>query len=161
MCLGLIYRCLFDNFKENEYKIGINKIAALCGVSAKHFYKAYSIASVFFLSPSGISDKTKSEMLAFTYFSSLYLDVMMNTRYAKYYGNEMENDHSMITLVIAYERKALRLLELGLKNQSVETLLNQNIKQKNELIKVQDELRQNLAKNVMRNNEIYKQKGTD
>jgi hypothetical protein len=56
---------------------------------------------------------------------------MTNTRYAKYYVNEVERDHSMMAVVIAYERKALRLLELGLKNQSVEALINQHAKQKN------------------------------
>jgi len=152
MSLGLIYRCTFDAFKENEYKIGINKIAAICGLASKYFYKAYVVASTYFMTPSGISDKTKTEILAFTYFSSLYLDVMTNTRYAKHYGNEMEKDSSNIVLVLAYERKALRLLEIGLNNQSVQMLFNQNPKQKAELIKVRDELKQSLAKNVMRNN---------
>ena len=64
----------------------------------------------------------------------------------------MEKDPSLIVLVIAYERKALRLLDLGLKNQSVEMLFNMNPKQKAELVRVQDELKQSLAKNVMRNN---------
>lgn len=82
------------------------------------------------MSPSGISDKTKTEILAYTYFSSLYLDVMTNTRYAKHYANEMEKDPSMIVITIAYERKAMRLLEIGLKNPSVEMLFNQNPKQK-------------------------------
>lgn len=144
MCIGLVYRCTFEALKENEYKIGISKIAAICGLAAKHFFKAYTVASAFFMTPSGISDKTKTEILAFSYFSSLYLDVMTNTRYAKHYGNEMEKDASLIVLVLAYERKALRLLELGLKNPSVEMLFNQNPKQKAELLKVQTELRQSL-----------------
>ena len=50
----------------------------------------------------------------------------------------MEKDPSLIVLVIAYERKALRLLDLGLKNQSVEMLFNMNPKQKAELVRVQD-----------------------
>lgn len=45
----------------------------------------------------------------------------------------MEKDHGMIGLVLAYEKKALRLLELGLSNQSVAVLFNQNPKQKQEL----------------------------
>lgn len=60
MSMGLIYRCLFENFKESEYKIGIDKIAALCGVAAKYFFKAYTVASAFFMSPSGVSDRVKT-----------------------------------------------------------------------------------------------------
>lgn len=37
----------------------------------------------------------------------------------------MDNNKSHIVNVIAYQRKALRLLELGLKNQSVSHLLDE------------------------------------
>jgi hypothetical protein len=70
---------------------------------------------------------------------------MTNARYAKHYGTLIDRDPSLIGLVIAYEKKAMRLLEIGLKNQSVETLLNQNMKQKMELVQIQNELRDSLA----------------
>lgn len=104
------------------------------------------------MNPSGISDKAKTEILALTYIESLYFDVMTNARYAKHYGTMIDRDSSLIGLVIAYEKKALRLLEIGLKNQSVETLLNQNMKQKMELVQIQNELRDSLA--VMTRNAI-------
>ena len=37
-------------------------------------------------------------------------------------------------------------------------LFNQNPKQKAELVRIRDDLKESLAKNVMRNNQIYKQK---
>jgi hypothetical protein len=55
---------------------------------------------------------------------------MTNARYAKHHGTMIDKNPSLIGLVIAYEKKAMRLLEIGLKNQSVEALLNQNMKQK-------------------------------
>jgi len=127
-------------------------VAAICGAASRHFYKAYSVAESFFMNPSGISDKAKTEILALTYIESLYFDVMTNARYAKHYGTMIDRDSSLIGLVIAYEKKALRLLEIGLKNQSVETLLNQNMKQKMELVQIQNELRDSLA--VMTRNAI-------
>lgn len=47
---------------------------------------------------------------------SLYHDVIANSKYAKYYENEMDSNKDNIVLLIAYQRKALRLLNLGLKN---------------------------------------------
>ena len=82
---GLIYKCLFEIKKEDEYKVGISKIAAICGAAARFYYKAYSVAETYFMNPCGISDKTKSEIMALTYFESLYLDVMTNMRYSKHY----------------------------------------------------------------------------
>ena len=130
LCLGLIYKCLYNTFRSNEYKIGINKIAAICQMANQYFLKAYSVASNFFMNPSGITDKTKTELLSIAYIESLYFDVLANTKYAKYYAYLLEKDPTQIPIVIAYERKAQRLLDLGLKNQSVETLFNQNKAQK-------------------------------
>ncbi len=45
----------------------------------------------------------------------------------------LDRDKSKLALVIAYEKKALRLLEIGLKNPAVEMLLSHNNKQKAEL----------------------------
>lgn len=56
----------------------------------------------------------------------------------------IDREPHLVNQVIAYEKKALRLLDLGLKNQSVETLLNQNMKQKNELTMMQNELQESL-----------------
>jgi hypothetical protein len=68
-----------------------------------------------------------------TYIESLYFSVQTNTKFAKYYANLMEKDYSKISIVIAYERRALRLLDIGLKNQGVEQLFAQNKQQKNDL----------------------------
>jgi hypothetical protein len=67
ICLGLVYKCMFNTFKPLEYKLGINKIAAICAAAHKYFFKAYSIGSTFFMSPSGISDKVKNELLSLSY----------------------------------------------------------------------------------------------
>lgn len=40
-----------------------------------------------------ISNKIKSELLSFAYVEALYHDAMLNTKYAKYYKEEMDNDH--------------------------------------------------------------------
>ena len=112
------------------------------------------------MNPSGISDKAKTEILALTYIESLYFDVMTNARYAKHYGTMIDRDSSLIGLVIAYEKKALRLLEIGLKSQSVEALLNQNMKQKMELVQIQNELRESLAV-MTRNAMMYKARNVE
>jgi hypothetical protein len=49
---------------------------------------------------------------------------MFNTRLAKYYEEEMDNNKDNIIYLIAYQKKAVRLLDLGLKNESVAHLLN-------------------------------------
>jgi hypothetical protein len=87
-------------------------------------------------------------LLSLSYLESLYFDTVANTKYAKYYNNLLENDHSYISTVIAYEKKALRLMDIGMKNQSVEQLFNMNKQQKNELVQMQKELQQNLSKNL-------------
>ena len=157
ICLGLVYKCLYNNFKSSEFKLGINKIAAICQKANQYFLKAYSVASNFFMNPSGISDKTKTELLSISYIESLFFDVQSNVKYAKYYSILMEKDATKIPIVIAYERKAQRLLNIGLKNQSVEMLFNENKTQKIELVRSQEELSLSLQKNIARNNEIYKQ----
>lgn len=68
--------------------------------------------------------------MSIAYIESLYFDVLANTKYAKYYNYLLEKDPTKIPLVIAYERKAQRLLDIGLKNQSVEILFNANKAQK-------------------------------
>ena len=55
---------------------------------------------------------------------------MFNTKYAKYYREEMDNNKDNIVYLVAYERKALRFLELGLKNQSVTHLLDSRPEQR-------------------------------
>lgn len=155
--MATLYKCLYNSLKANEYKIGINKVAAICSATSQYFYKAYSIAESYFMNPCGISDKTKQEILALTYIESLYFDVMSNARYAKYYATMLDRDPSIIALVIAYEQKALRLLDIGLKNQSVEQLLNQNAKQKMELIKIQNEIGESLHA-LLRNSQYVRYK---
>lgn len=67
LCMGLIYKCLFNTFKESEFKLGINKIAAISGMAAKYYFKAYNAGSAFFANPSGISDVTKTQLLSLSY----------------------------------------------------------------------------------------------
>jgi hypothetical protein len=55
---------------------------------------------------------------------------MFNTKMAKFYQEEMDNDKSNIIYLIAYERKALRLLDIGLNNSAVAPLLNNRAEQK-------------------------------
>ncbi len=100
---------------------------------------------------SNISNNIKSELLSFAYVESLYHDVIANSKYAKYYENEMDVSKDNIVLLIAYQKKALRLLNLGLTNESVVHLLDQRPEQKKDLLKIKPELEATLNKNVMRN----------
>ena len=54
------------------------------------------------MKPSGISDKTKTELLSIAYIESLYFDVLTNIKYAKYHAYLMEKDQTQIPIVIAY-----------------------------------------------------------
>lgn len=78
--------------------------------------------------------------MSFAYVESLYHDVIANTKYAKYYENQMDSNKDNIVLLIAYQRKALRLLNLGLTNESVSHLLDQRPEQKKDLQKIKPEL---------------------
>lgn len=100
--MGLVYKCLYNTFRTSEYKLGINKIASICQEANKYFLKAYSAGSSFFMKPSGISDKAKTELLSIAYIESLYFDVLTNIKYAKYYAYLMEKDPTQIPVVIAY-----------------------------------------------------------
>jgi hypothetical protein len=55
---------------------------------------------------------------------------MFNTKWAKYYHEEMDNNKDNIVNLIAYQRKALRFLDLGLKNEAVTHLLDGRPEQK-------------------------------
>lgn len=79
---------------------------------------------------SNISNQLKSELLSFAYVEALYHDAMFNTKYAKYYREEMDNNKDNIVNLIAYERKAMRFLELGLQNPAVAHLLDSRPEQK-------------------------------
>lgn len=85
---------------------------------------------------------------------------MFNTKYAKFYREDMDNNKDNIVNLIAYERKALRFLELGLKNPSVTHLLDSRPDQRKELENILPEIRDSLEFNVKRNKEIYKKPGT-
>ena len=76
------------------------------------------------MTSSTINAKLKSELLSFAYVEALNHDAMTNTKYAKYYQHQMDNDKDNIINLIAYQRKAVRFLELGLKNESVKHLLD-------------------------------------
>lgn len=64
----------------------------------------------------------------------------------------MDSNKDNIVLLIAYQKKALRLLSLGLTNESVSHLLDQRPEQKKDLLKIKPELETALNKNIMRNN---------
>lgn len=64
----------------------------------------------------------------------------------------MDSNKDNIVLLIAYQKKALRLLGLGLTNESVSHLLDQRPEQKKDLLKIKPELETALNKNIMRNN---------
>lgn len=68
----------------------------------------------------------------------------------------MDTNKDNIALLIAYQKKALRLLNLGLTNQNVVHLLDQRAEQKKDLQKIKPDLEAALNKNIMRNQEIYK-----
>lgn len=63
----------------------------------------------------------------------------------------MDTNKDNIGLLIAYQKKALRLLTLGLTNENVLHLLNQRPDQKKELQLIKPELENSLKKNLMRN----------
>lgn len=127
---GVFYKNLFNLFKEDEYKLGIDKIASLAGLAQKHFYHSYEVANAYFLKSSNIKAAVKTEILSYAYVESLYHDLMFNSRLAKYYEEEMDNNKDNIIYLIAYQRKALRLLDLGLNNNVVLPLLNNRPDQK-------------------------------
>lgn len=82
---------------------------------------------------SSIPAQLKAELLSFAYVEALYHDAMFNTKYAKYYRQEMDNNKDNIVYLIAYERKAMRFLELGLKNSAVTHLLDSRPDQRKQL----------------------------
>lgn len=82
---------------------------------------------------------------------SLYHDLMFNSRLAKYYEEEMDNDKENIIYLIAYQRKALRLLEIGLANQSVLPLLNSRPEEKKDLLNIKPQIENSLKTNIKRN----------
>lgn len=105
---------------------------------------------------SNIKAAVKTEILSLAYVESLYHDLMFNTRLAKYYEEEMDNSKDNIIYLIAYQRKALRLLDLGLNNPAVVPLLNSRPDQKKELLTIKPQLEASLNNNIKRNKEIYK-----
>lgn len=85
MSQGIFYKNLFNMYKEDEYKLGIDKIASLAGLAQKQFFHAYEVANAYFMKSSNIKAIIKTEILSFAYVESLYHDLMFNTRLAKYY----------------------------------------------------------------------------
>ena len=148
---GIFYKNLFNIFKEDEYKLGIDKIASLAGLAQKNFYHGHEVANTYFMKSSYIKPAIKNEILSLSYVESLYHDLMYNTRLAKYYEEEMDNSKDNIIYLIACQRKALRLLELGLNNQAVIPLLNCRPEQKKELLNVKPQLEASLKTNITRN----------
>ena len=88
------------------------------------------MANAYFMKSSNIKASIKTEILSYAYVESLYHDLMFNSRLAKYYQEEMDNDKENIVYLIAYEKKALRLLDIGINNQQVAHLLNNRSEQK-------------------------------
>jgi len=79
---------------------------------------------------------------------------------AKYFEEEMDNSKDNIIYLIAYQRKALRLLDLGLNNPSVVPLLNSRPDEKKELLNIKPQIENSLKTNIKRNQDIYKRQGT-
>ena len=140
MTLGIFYKNLFNLFKEDEYKLGIDKIASIAGLAQKNFFHAYEVANAYFMKSSNIKATIKTEILSYSYVESLYHDLMFNSRLAKHYEEEMDNNKDNIVYLIAYQRKALRLLELGLNNGVVAPLLNNRPDQKKDLISIKPQI---------------------
>lgn len=68
----------------------------------------------------------------------------------------MDKDKGNIIFLIAYQRKALRLLELGLNNQVVAPLWQNRQEEKKDLMNIKPQLENSLKTNVERNKQIYK-----
>ena len=68
----------------------------------------------------------------------------------------MDNNKDNIIYLIAYQRRALRLLEIGLNNNVVAPLLNNRPQQKKDLLNIKPQVEQSLKTNVQRNQQIYK-----
>lgn len=68
----------------------------------------------------------------------------------------MDSNKDHISLLIAYQKKALRLLGLGLSNQNVSHLLDKRPDQKKYLQLLKPDLEASLHHNEQRNSEIYK-----
>lgn len=136
LCMGLIYKCTFDTFNPNEYKIGINRIASIASFANRYFYKAFTIASSYFTNQaSGIFDKTKTELLSFAFLESLYFDVISNVKLAKYNLQLVEKQQiDRFPLVIGYQKKAYRIADIALGNSNIEQLFNINPNRKKELL---------------------------
>ena len=140
MVIGIFYKNLFNLFKEDEYKLGIDKIASIAGLAQKNFFHAYEVANAYFMKSSNTKATIKTEILSYSYVESLYHDLMFNSRLAKHYEEEMDNNKDNIIYLIAYQRKALRLLDLGLNNGVVAPLLNNRPDQKKELMSIKPQI---------------------
>ena len=81
---------------------------------------------------------------------------MFNSKLGKYYEEEMDNNKDNIIYLIAYQRKALRLLDLGLNNNAVVPLLNNRPDQKKDLLQIKPQVETSLKTNIQRNQQIYK-----
>jgi hypothetical protein len=68
----------------------------------------------------------------------------------------MDNDKENIIYLLAYQRKALRLLDIGLNNQTVVPLINSRPEEKKELLNIKPQIENSLKTNLKRNQEIYK-----
>ena len=64
---GIFYKNLFNIFKEDEYKLGIDKIASLAGLAQQNFYHAHEVASIYFMKSSNIKASVKTEILSLAY----------------------------------------------------------------------------------------------
>ena len=58
---------MYELFKDDEYKHGIDKVASLAVLAHDHFYKGYQIATQYFMKSSHISHSIKSDLLSFSY----------------------------------------------------------------------------------------------
>lgn len=137
----------------------MNKIASILSYAQRYYYQAWNIASNYFANePSGITEKIKTEILSFSFLKSLVFDVLCNMKLAKYNVLLVERQEvEKFGLVIGYEKKASRVLELALGNKNVEELLGVHLGSRKELLGLREELLGSLGKNLQKNSYLYHQ----
>ncbi len=60
LSIGIFYKNMFNIFKDDEYKLGIDKVASLAGLAQRNFYHSYEVASVYFMKSSNIKPTVKT-----------------------------------------------------------------------------------------------------
>ncbi len=91
------------------------------------------------------------------FVESLYFDVITNVKLAKYYSNITQNQPDKFALVIGYQKKAYRIIQVGFSNNNVQQLFNLNPEKKKQLLMLREELKESITKDLHRNSQIFHQ----